>query len=86
VEIHLVCLHKEDTMTSKIFVVVCLLGLMVAPNMASAATMSRGECANAVKEKLGNPGIHRSEIRAAIQRCVEHGPDAILDENARRPY
>jgi hypothetical protein len=73
-------MHEEDAMTAKIFVVSCLLGLLVAPEMAWSARWSRGECLTAAKEKLGNPGLHRSVIQAAADRCVKYGPDAILNE------
>jgi hypothetical protein len=66
-------------MTRKILLATCLpglIGLLVAPNAASAR-WSRGECTNVV-QRMGNPSMQRGEVRAAIQRCIEAGPDAIL--------
>jgi hypothetical protein len=61
----------------RIFVVICLLGLLVAPNMAWSARWSRGECTNAANEKYGKVDQPHQEMRAAIQRCMRHGPGAV---------
>jgi hypothetical protein len=71
---------EEDAMTGKIFVVVCLLGLLVAPSMAwSAAKWSRGDCINAVHEKYGVRAADAGGTtnKAAVQRCLKNGPGAI---------
>jgi hypothetical protein len=66
-------------MTGKIFVAVCLLGLLVAPNMAWSASWSRGDCIDAVHQKYGvrsaDAGTNLS--KAAVRRCMKHGPSAI---------
>ena len=64
-------------MTAKIFVAVCLLGLLVAPNVAWSARWSRGECTDAANEKYGKVAQPHQEMRAAIVRCMKHGPGAI---------
>jgi hypothetical protein len=64
-------------MSIKILGTLCVIGLLLSPTVASAERLSRGECLNLVKEKLGNPGQPRAEIRAATDRCVKYGPDAI---------
>lgn len=61
----------------KIFFVACLLGSMVAPNMAFAAKWSRSECTNAANEKYGKVDQAHQEMRAAIMRCMRHGPDSL---------
>jgi hypothetical protein len=65
-------------MLAKILGTMCVVGLLLSPTLASAERFSRGECENLVKEKLGNPGQPRGEIRAAVARCMRHGPDAIV--------
>jgi hypothetical protein len=67
-------------MTGKIFVVACLLGLLVSSNMAwSAARWSRGDCINAVNQKFGVRATDAGGTtnKAAVQRCLKHGPDSI---------
>jgi hypothetical protein len=66
-------------MTSKIFVLVCLLGLLIAPNMAWSAKMSRGACVNAVNQKLGTYATDRGlpTNKDAVKRCMKYGPGAI---------
>jgi hypothetical protein len=65
-------------MTAKIFAVACLLGLLVAPNMAwSAAKVSRGDCINAANEKYGKPNLAHSVTSAAVHRCMKHGLGAV---------
>jgi hypothetical protein len=76
-----VCEVEEDAMTGKIFVVVCLLGLLVSPNMAWSAGMSREDCLKNANAQLGKPGLPRSVLRAAVDRCMRRGPEAILNEN-----
>jgi hypothetical protein len=80
--------NQEVTMTRKSLLAVCLLalaGLAVAPEMASAR-WNRGDCATAVQQNLGNAYMPRGEIRAAIQRCVVDGPDAILGQPSEYQY
>jgi hypothetical protein len=66
-------------MTRKILLASCLLGLggLVVSSDVASARWSRGECVDAV-QRMGNPYMPRGELRAAIQRCIEAGPDAIL--------
>ena len=75
-------------MTCNSMLAICLLavvGLAVSPDTASAR-WNRGDCANAVQQNLGNAYMPRGEIRAAIQRCVEAGPDAILGQPSYYQY
>jgi hypothetical protein len=75
-------------MTRKILLASCLLGLVglvVSPDIASAR-WSRGQCTDAVKQRLGNPYMPRGELRAAIQRCVVGGPDAVLGQPSYDQY
>jgi hypothetical protein len=65
-------------MTNKILAAGVLLALLMSPNVAWSAKMSRGECIDAVKQKLGSPYLHRSVIRAGVHRCLKYGPDAIV--------
>jgi hypothetical protein len=65
-------------MTNKIFVVVCLLGLLALPNLAlSASKWSKGDCINAANEKYGKVDQPHQEMRAAVQRCLKQGPGAV---------
>jgi hypothetical protein len=65
-------------MTSKIFAVVCMLGLVVLSNLAwSAAKWSRGDCINAANEKYGKVDQAHQEMRAAVHRCLKNGPGAV---------
>jgi hypothetical protein len=65
-------------MSMKILAALCVAGVLLSPTLAAAQhRMSRGECLNLVKERLGNEYQRRQEIRAAVDRCVMHGPDAI---------
>jgi hypothetical protein len=75
-------------MTRNSMLATCLLGLVglaVSSDIASAR-WNRGDCTNAVQQSLGNPYMPRGEIRAAIQRCVEDGPDAILGQPSYYQY
>jgi hypothetical protein len=65
-------------MKGKIFVLTCFIGLLVSPSTVwSAARWSRGECTNAANEKYGKVDQPHQEMKAAIQRCMRHGPGAI---------
>jgi hypothetical protein len=63
--------------TLQVLVAACLLGLVLAPNVAWSA--SRAECYDAAHEKYGNPntGANRAVIRHAVRRCLRHGVGAI---------
>jgi hypothetical protein len=66
-------------MATKIFVVFCLLGLVVAPNVAWSARWSRGECVDAVRQKYGTYAADTGHTfnRAAVRRCMRHGPGSV---------
>jgi hypothetical protein len=65
-------------MSGRIFVAACLIGLLVAPSAVwSAARFSRGECTNAANEKYGKVGQPHQEMKAAIERCMRHGPGSV---------
>jgi hypothetical protein len=68
---------KETGMFVKTLAAICLVGSLVAPNVASAA--SRGACINAVNEKLGSRATDAGETtnKAAVRRCMKHGLGAI---------
>jgi hypothetical protein len=68
---------RRTQMNGRIFVLACLIGLLVAPSVASAARWSRGECTNAANERYGKVGQSHQEMRAAIERCMRHGPGAL---------
>jgi hypothetical protein len=67
-------------MATKFLAAVCLFGLMVLPNAAWSARMTRGECINAVHQKLGSGSTDaaRFKNRDAVIRCLKYGPDAIV--------
>ena len=70
----------EGHMTKKIFAMACLgLGILASPSVASAAHFSRGMCINAVHEKLGDRATDAGTTsnKAAVSRCMRHGPGAI---------
>jgi len=68
-------------MTSKLFAAVCLLlGLLVSTNVAWSARWSRGECINAVHQRLGTYSADSgrgTKSRDAVTRCMRYGPGAI---------
>jgi hypothetical protein len=52
--------------------------LIILPTTVwSAARWSRGECINAANEKYGKVDQPHQEMKAAIQRCMRHGPGAV---------
>jgi hypothetical protein len=67
-------------MTTKFFSVVCLItGLLLSTNAAVAARWTRGQCIDAVNQRLGVRATDagRTTNRAAVARCLKYGPDAI---------
>jgi hypothetical protein len=65
-------------MKVRIFALACLAGLLVSPSTVwSAGRWSRAECTNAANEKYGKVDQPHQEMRAAIVRCIRHGPGAI---------
>ena len=75
-------------MKRKMLLATCLLGLvgLVVSTDAASARWNRGQCADAVQQRLGNPYMPRGEIRAAIQRCVESGPGAVFGQPSYGQY
>jgi len=67
-------------MTGRIFALFSILGLLVAPSAAwSAQQWSRGQCIDAVHQKLGTRAADAgtNTNKAAVMRCIKHGPDSI---------
>jgi len=66
-------------MTSKVLVSLFLLALLISPNVAWSAKWSRGQCINAVHERLGvsSTNARGAANRAAVIRCMQYGPMAI---------
>jgi hypothetical protein len=61
----------------QVFFAACLLGLVMIPNTAGAA--SRAECYDAAHAKYGDPntGANRAVLRHAVRRCLKHGLGAV---------
>jgi len=71
---------EDDPMKTKFLAVIgILLGLLVSTNETSAAKWSRGECVDAVRQKLGIGAADTGHTtnKAAVRRCMKHGPNAI---------
>jgi hypothetical protein len=67
-------------MTSKFFALICpLFGFLALTSAASAAKWTRGECIDAVHQKLGISAADAGHTtnKAAVKRCMKYGPNAI---------
>ena len=67
-------------MTTRFFAVICLLlGFLFSSSPASAAKWTRGECVDAVHQKLGTYAADAGHTtnKAAVKRCMKYGPNAI---------
>jgi hypothetical protein len=71
--------EPEDVMTSKITVGVLLIAALSLPNAASAAGWTRGQCIDAVHQRLGTRSADSGHTldMSAVRRCIKFGPGAI---------
>ena len=64
-------------MRFKILAAAAFLGILISPQTALSAKLSRGECINLVKEKYGTTDVHWAVRRDGVARCLKYGPGAI---------
>jgi hypothetical protein len=67
------------TRKTRIAVGLLLVSVLTFPTAASAAKWSRGQCIDAVHQKLGvrASDAGRTTNKAAVARCLKYGPGAI---------
>jgi hypothetical protein len=66
-------------MTRKIAAALLVVDALAVPGAASAASWTRGQCIDAVRQQLGTRAADagRTLNKAAVHRCLRFGPGSI---------